>query len=77
MITVSNKYALGFRAPSPIKSDRQHGDYLLVLDKLASKKHPTSEEEKYAALLLVLIEAYEEEHHSVGGAPRGFERVTS
>lgn len=65
MIAVSEKYTLEIGSPTPITSDRQHAEYLSVLDKLASKENPTSEEEKYAAVLLTLIEAYEEEHHSV------------
>jgi len=68
MIAVSDKYALEVSSPAPIKSDRQHEEYLLVLDKLASKADPTSEEEKYAEVLMTLIEAYEEEHHPVPDA---------
>ncbi|HKF53280.1 MAG TPA: helix-turn-helix domain-containing protein [Candidatus Acidoferrales bacterium] len=55
-------------APAPITSERQHEEYVSVLEKLASKEHPTGEEEKYAEVLLTLIEAYEEEHHSVPDA---------
>jgi len=62
MIAVSGKYALEVGSPSPITSERQHQEYLSVLDKLASKDDPTMEEEKYAEVLLTLIEAYEEEH---------------
>src|SRR5487761_892585 len=65
MIVVSEKYALEVGAPTPITSERQHEEYLSVLDKLASKDHPTSEEEKYAEVLMTLIEAYEEEHHAI------------
>jgi HTH-type transcriptional regulator/antitoxin HigA len=68
MIAVSGKYALEVGSPSPITSDRQHQDYLSVLDKLAAKEHPSSEEEKYAEVLLTLIEAYEEEHHPIPDA---------
>jgi HTH-type transcriptional regulator/antitoxin HigA len=68
MIAVSEKYALGVRSPTPITSERQHREYLSVLDKLASKDNPTDEEEKYAEVLMALIEAYEEEHHSVPDA---------
>jgi HTH-type transcriptional regulator/antitoxin HigA len=68
MIAVSEKYALEVSAPSPITSERQHEEYLSVLDKLAKKENPTSEEEKYSEVLLTLIEAYEEEHHAVGEA---------
>jgi HTH-type transcriptional regulator/antitoxin HigA len=63
MIAVSEKYALEVSSPTPITSERQHEEYLSVLDKLASKDNPTSEEEKYAEVLMTLIEAYEEEHH--------------
>jgi HTH-type transcriptional regulator/antitoxin HigA len=65
MIEVSEKYALGAGTPTAIASERQHGEYLAVLDKLASKERPTSEEEKYAEVLIMLIEAYEEEHHAI------------
>ena len=65
MIAVSGKYALEVSSPTPITSERQHEEYLSVLDKLARKDNPTSEEEKYAAVLITLIEAYEEEHHAV------------
>ncbi|MFZ3245134.1 MAG: hypothetical protein WA185_08665 [Candidatus Acidiferrales bacterium] len=65
MIAVSEKYALEVSSPAPITSERQHEEYVSVLDKLASKENPTSEEEKYAEVLLTLIEAYEEKHHAV------------
>jgi HTH-type transcriptional regulator/antitoxin HigA len=69
IIAVSEKYTLEVNAPAPITSERQHKDYLAVLDKLASKGKPTSEEEKYAEVLLTLIEAYEEDHHFVPDVP--------
>ena len=62
MIAVSEKYALEVGSPTPITSERQHEEYLFVLDRLASKANPTREEEKYAEVLMTLIEAYEEEH---------------
>src|SRR5260370_5883931 len=65
MIGVPEKYALEVSSPTPIASERQHEQYLSVLDKLASKDNPTREEEKYAEVLMTLIEAYEEEHHSI------------
>jgi HTH-type transcriptional regulator/antitoxin HigA len=68
MIAVSDKYALDVAAPAPVTSERQHREYLAVLEKLAGKENPTSEEEKYAEVLLTLIEAYEEEQHSIGDA---------
>jgi HTH-type transcriptional regulator/antitoxin HigA len=68
MIAVSDKYALDVAAPAPVTSERQHQEYVAVLEKLAGKENPTSEEEKYAEVLLTLIEAYEEEHHSMGDA---------
>ena len=68
MIAVSEKYTLEVSSPTPITSERQHREYLSVLDKLASKDNPTDEEEKYAEVLMALIEAYEEEHHSVPDA---------
>lgn len=68
MIAVNEKYALEVGTPTPIASDRQHAEYLSVLDRLASKENPTKEEEKYAAVLLALVEAYEEEHHAIPDA---------
>ena len=68
MIEVPKSYALDVRSPTPITSERQHEEYLLVLDKLANKERPTAEEEKYAQVLMTLIEAYEEEHDSVPDA---------
>jgi HTH-type transcriptional regulator/antitoxin HigA len=68
MIAVSEKYALEFSSPTPITSERQHEEYLSVLDKLASKENATKEEEKYAEVLMTLIEAYEEEHHPIPDA---------
>lgn len=68
MIAISEKYALEVSSPAPITSERQHAEYVSVLDKLASKEHPTSEEEKYGEVLLTLIDAYEEEKHSIPDA---------
>jgi len=41
MIGVPKKYALEVSSPAPITSERQHEQYLSVLDKLASKENPT------------------------------------
>ena len=68
MIVVPERYALEVSSPAPITSERQHAEYLAVLDTLASKDNPTHEEEKYAEVLTTLIEAYEEEHHSIPAA---------
>lgn len=68
MIEVAEKYLLDVASPTPITSERQHEEYLSVLDKLAQKVKPTSQEEQYAELLITLIEAYDEEHHSVPDA---------
>src|SRR5229473_7047651 len=68
MTAVSDKYAPKVSSPTPIASERQHKEYLSVLDRLASKDNPTTEEEKYAEVLITLIEAYEEEHHSIPDA---------
>jgi HTH-type transcriptional regulator / antitoxin HigA len=68
MIAVSEKYALEVSSPTQITSERQHQEYLSVLDKLTNEENPTSEEDKYAAVLMTLIEAYEEEHHSIPDA---------
>lgn len=67
-IAVSEKYALEVGSPTPITSERQHEEYLSVLDKLANKDNPTTDEGKYAEVLITLIEAYEEEHHSIPDA---------
>jgi HTH-type transcriptional regulator / antitoxin HigA len=68
MIAISERYALEVGSPTPITSERQHEEYLTVLDKLASKENPMREEEKYAEVLMTLIEAYEEEHHRIAEA---------
>jgi HTH-type transcriptional regulator/antitoxin HigA len=68
MIAISEKYALEVGSPTPITSERQHVEYLSVLDKLASRVNPTREEEKYAEVLMTLIEAYEEDHHAIPDA---------
>ena len=68
MIAVSDKYSLEFNSPTRITSERQHQEYLSVLDRLASKDNPTGEEEKYAEVLMALIEEYEEDHHSIPDA---------
>jgi HTH-type transcriptional regulator / antitoxin HigA len=68
MIAVSDKYALEVGSPTPITSERQHEEYLSVLDKLASKENSTKEEEKYAEVLMTLIEAYEGAHYSIPDA---------
>lgn len=65
MIEVSEKYVLEAGAPTAITSERQHQEYLAVLDRLAGKERPTTQEEKYAEVLITLIEAYEEEHHAI------------
>lgn len=67
-IAISEKYALEIGSPTPITSERQHEEYLSVLDKLATKSQPTREEEKYAEVLVTLVEAYEEEHFPVPDA---------
>ena len=66
MISVPEKYTLEVSSPTPITSEHQHQQYLLVLDKLAAKERPTAEEEQYAQVLLTLMEAYEQEHHGHG-----------
>lgn len=68
MIAVADKYSLEVNTPTPITSERQHAEYLSVLDKLAGEEHPTGDEEKYAEVLMTLIEAYEEEHYFVADA---------
>jgi HTH-type transcriptional regulator/antitoxin HigA len=65
MIEIAEKYALEVGAPTAIASERQHQEYLAVLDRLASKERPSGDEEKYAEVLITLIEAYEEEHHAI------------
>ena len=68
MIAISEKYALEVGSPTPITSERQHEEYLSVLDQLGSKQNSTKDEEKYAAVVMTLIAAYEEEHHSIPDA---------
>ena len=65
MIAVDEKYAIDVRTPTPITSERQHREYLSVLDNLASKAGLTREEDKYAQVLTTLIAAYEEENHPI------------
>jgi HTH-type transcriptional regulator/antitoxin HigA len=67
-IEVDDKYALEVSSPTTITSERQHDEYLAVLDKLTSKENPTAEDEKYAEVLVTLIEAYEERHHQIPDA---------
>jgi HTH-type transcriptional regulator/antitoxin HigA len=68
MIAVAEKYAVDVRMPTPITSERQHEEYLSVLEKLIDKKEPTREEDQYARVLVTLIEAYEEEHFPIPDA---------
>ena len=68
MTAVSEKYALEVSSPTRITSERQHEEYLSVLDKVATKDNPTREEEKYAEVLMTLIEAYEKEQDSIPDA---------
>ena len=68
MIAVAEKYTIDVCMPVPITSERQHAEYLSVLDKLANKQGLTREEDKYAQVLMTLIEAYEEQYHPVPGA---------
>jgi HTH-type transcriptional regulator/antitoxin HigA len=68
MIAISDKYTLEFATPTAIVSERQHEEYLKVLDKLSSKPHPSRDEEQYAEVLITLIEAYEEAHHPIQDA---------
>jgi hypothetical protein len=44
MIEVPEKYALEVASPTPITSERQHEQYLSVLDKLATKDNPTPDD---------------------------------
>lgn len=68
MIAVAPKYALDIRMPLPITSERQHAEYLSVLDRLAKKEELTREEDKYAQVLMMLIEAYEDQTYSIPNA---------
>jgi len=38
MIAVAEKYAIEVNTPVPITSERQHQEYVSVLDKLAAKR---------------------------------------
>jgi hypothetical protein len=42
MIAVAEKYAIAVKTPAPITSERQHEEYVSLLDKLASKAKPPS-----------------------------------
>jgi HTH-type transcriptional regulator / antitoxin HigA len=68
MIAVAERYSLRVSTPMPITSERQHSEYLSVLDKLANQETLTKEEDKYAQVLVTLIEAYEEQNHSIPDA---------
>jgi HTH-type transcriptional regulator / antitoxin HigA len=68
MIAVDEKYAIDVRTPTPITSERQHREYLSVVDHLVSKEGLTKEEDKYAHVLTTLIAAYEEENHPIPDA---------
>src|SRR3984957_18242492 len=65
MIAVAEKYAVDVRMRTPITSERQHEEYLSVLEMLIGKKAPTRGEDQYAGLLATLIEADEEEHFPI------------
>src|SRR5437016_5873002 len=68
MIAVAPKYSIDVSMPAPITSERQHAEYLSVLDKLSDKETLTRQEDQYAQVLMALIEAYEEQHHPVSDA---------
>ncbi len=68
MIAVAERYSLDVSMPVPITSERQHSEYVSVLDKLARKDSRTREEDQYAQVLMALIEAYEEQKHSIPDA---------
>lgn len=68
MITVAPRYSIDVSMPVPITSERQHAEYLSVLDKLANKERLTREENQYAQVLMALIEAYEEQNHPLRDA---------
>lgn len=69
MIAVAARYSLNVGMPIPITSQRQHAEYLSVLDELASQESLTREEDQYAQVVMTLIEAYEEQNHSIPDAP--------
>ena len=52
-------------ATPSVRSDRQHQQYLAVLEKLADNPNPSAEEEKYAEVLITLIQAYEEKRYPI------------
>lgn len=68
MIAVAEKYAIDVRMPTPITSDRQHAEYLSVLQKLMDKERPSRDEEQYAQVLVTLIEAYEDKNFPIPDA---------
>jgi len=69
MIGVPEKYELEVSSPAPITSERQHEEYLTVLDRLASKENPTREEEKVRRGLDDANRSLRrKEHHSIPDA---------
>jgi HTH-type transcriptional regulator / antitoxin HigA len=68
MIAVAEKYTIDVSMPVAITSERQHSEYLSVLDELASKPSLTKQENQYAQVLMTLIEAYEAQHHPIPDA---------
>jgi len=68
MIAVAEKYSVQVSMPTTITSERQHSEYLSVLDKLARQEKLTREEDRYAQVLMTLVEAYEEQNYSIPDA---------
>ena len=68
MIAVADKYSVQVSMPMTITSERQHSEYLSVLDKLARQEKLTREEDRYAQVLMTLVEAYEEQNYSIPDA---------
>jgi hypothetical protein len=47
IIAISKKYALEVGSPTPITSERQREEYLMLSDRQTSREKPNSEEETY------------------------------
>lgn len=68
MIAVAEKYSVQVSMPMTITSERQHSEYVSVLDKLARQEKLTRAEDRYAQVLVTLVEAYEEQNYSIPDA---------
>ncbi len=68
MIAVSEKYALEVSSPTPIASERQHEEYLSVLDNTGQQRESNKRRREVCRSFDHIDPAYEEEHHSIPDA---------